>query len=638
MTTWPMKAFTFGRSSMKKLLLMVALHLSVCLGGPTQIQAAERATEERFDKLGEQVDDILQKTYTPGGAVAIVRSDGFVWQYTSGIRNLESRRPVSEETQFRLGSISKMLVSQSVMRLVEEGRLSLKDRVRDLVPELTFENAWANEYPVRVSHLLEHTTGWDAPHFPELASNEKKPLTAKEALDLHPHSRVSRWVPGSRTAYNNTGPLVAAYIVEKVSGVNFEEFVATTFLQPLDMNDTGYFYSENYKKNAASNYRGKIEQPYWHMANRPAGGLNSNIGDMVKYAQFMLHRGSFGDGRILAESSLATTENPYDAHSARKGMELNWGLGNFNIHHNGYIYNGHEGSLMGSNAIFAYQQDLGVAHIVLTNGETPASTQIHKLLADFETMKELKPAEISKNPIGAAYSDMSGLYKPISPVREGASFFTSLLPWRVVVSEESVLVSPLPGGQPRQLFQGENSGFLQNTTGRVALVQGKDPLEGDVLYYGPQTLKQISPIGAYGPLLILLLWIVNVLIALLFALVWIPRLILRRAIGRPQIMVRLWPLISSLSAIAVSMSLVSMSKSVFPYALAGNVTVGSTTVFLGSITFALASFASVHSVWKYRKEAMNKLMLAHSITLSVLSLLVTFYLLSYGVIGIRLWS
>lgn len=622
---------------MMKLVRSAMLFL-MCISGATALGQPEIYEKAKLRELEKGIDAILKQTHTPGAAVAIVRADGGTWHYLGGVRNRETAEPVTAGTLFRLASISKMLVAQSVMKLVEQGQLSLDDRVRDLVPEVAFNNPWADTHPVRLVHLLEHATGWDAPHFAELASNRKDPLTIKEALELHPHSRVSRWVPGSRTAYNNTGPLVAAYIVEKVTGNRFENFVQATFFDPLGMNDAGYFFDENYIRNGASNYRGSKEQPYWHLPGRAAGGLHASLPDMIQYARFLLGLGNHDGADILSPASLTITERPYGSLAAHKGMELSYGLGIINIHHNGFLYHGHEGSLRGSNALLAYQRELGVAHVVLTNGETPAATMIHKLIADLETAGQEPPRFASNRAVDQDDIALSGYYKPISHVREDASFLLALLPWKLTVSEYGATMAPLLGGPPRTLLAGDSGTFLQNTTGRVALVRGEDPFAGDVLYYGPNTLKKVSVLAALLPLLVIVLWLFSGLAALLFALVWVPRWAFGKTLAGAHISVRLWPLVSIICVLAFALSVMMMNKAAFPYALAGNITPLSLIVFAATLLFPATSFWSIYNIWRHRSASTNKLAFWYSGGLAVVNSLVALYLLSYGVIAIRLWA
>jgi CubicO group peptidase (beta-lactamase class C family) len=87
--------------------------------------------------------------------------------------------------------------------LADQGKLSLDDPVHKLAPEVWFENQWGSTDPIRVVHLLEHTTGWDDLHFREYAKQAPDSMSVREGLDYDHHSRTSRWRPGTRMARNS---------------------------------------------------------------------------------------------------------------------------------------------------------------------------------------------------------------------------------------------------------------------------------------------------------------------------------------------------------------------------------------------------------------------------------------------------
>jgi CubicO group peptidase (beta-lactamase class C family) len=115
--------------------------------------------------------------------------------------------------------VSKSFIALAVVRLCEEGRLSLDAPLRELAPEVAFTNPWEDTYPVRVAHLLEHTTGFDDLHLKEYAFLDG---SLREALAVNPAPRTSRWSPGYYMAYSNGGYALAAYLIEKVTGERFE--------------------------------------------------------------------------------------------------------------------------------------------------------------------------------------------------------------------------------------------------------------------------------------------------------------------------------------------------------------------------------------------------------------------------------
>ena len=195
---------------------------------------------ESIEELQKQIEDVLKETNTPGISIAIVHKDGPEWIAGLGKADVAGNRAATAETLFRIGSTSKALASLAVLLLVEEGKLSLEDPVHKLIPEVWFENRWEETDPVRIVHLLEHTTGWDDMHFREYAKDSPA-IGLPEAFNYHHKSRISRWPPGTRMAYCNSGPPVAAYIVEKITGQKFEDYVEEKLLKPIGMKSATYF-------------------------------------------------------------------------------------------------------------------------------------------------------------------------------------------------------------------------------------------------------------------------------------------------------------------------------------------------------------------------------------------------------------
>jgi CubicO group peptidase (beta-lactamase class C family) len=131
---------------------------------------------QSIPELREQLEKILHDTRTPGLSVAIVQRDGPEWRAGPGKANVAANQPATADTLFRIGSTSKAFVSLSILKLVNEGKLSLQDPVHKLVPEIYFENRWEATDPVRVVDLLEHTTGWDDLHLHEYAKDARRCL------------------------------------------------------------------------------------------------------------------------------------------------------------------------------------------------------------------------------------------------------------------------------------------------------------------------------------------------------------------------------------------------------------------------------------------------------------------------------
>ena len=200
----------------KSITFLVFLHFSISLCFAQDISNVNGP--QTLKELQDSIQKILIATNTPGAGIALVSGDETIWLGGLGKADIENNIDVNESTMFRLGSVSKMFVALAILKLQEEGRLNLKDKIRDLIPDIKIINPWEEQYPIRIENLLEHTSGLSDWSFAELASNDPKPKTLKESLEYNPKGRISKFVPGTRVQYSNLGVSIAAYIVEKVSG------------------------------------------------------------------------------------------------------------------------------------------------------------------------------------------------------------------------------------------------------------------------------------------------------------------------------------------------------------------------------------------------------------------------------------
>ena len=198
---------------------------------------------QTIPELQTAIEKILQETKTPGAAIAIVSRDKAEWVDGIGLADVAAHQPVTAETLFRIGSTSKSFVALAALQLQEEGKLKLTDTVNQWLPDVAFSNPWEATDPVRLMHLMEHTTGFDDIHLREYALDDPTPMTLKEALAFGASSRVCRWPPGARMSYCNSGPAVLAAVIEKVTGERFEDYVQAHLFNPLHMDTASYFYT-----------------------------------------------------------------------------------------------------------------------------------------------------------------------------------------------------------------------------------------------------------------------------------------------------------------------------------------------------------------------------------------------------------
>ncbi len=601
-------------------------------------------TPETIKELKAAIEKVMQEEQIPAIGIALVNADGPVWVESIGKINIEKNIDAGEKTLFRIGSTSKMFVSLAILKMQEEGLLSLNDKVRDLAPEIEFTNPWEETNPVLVVHLLEHTTGWDDYHNIEYAHNDTV-LTLKEGLDFHPQSRVSRWVPGTRMSYCNSGPPVAAYIVEKISGKKFEDYIRENFFNPMGMKSATYFEDENYKKYGVTTYIGKEPQPYYHVLQRPSGSINATPTDMSKFLQFYINRAKVDSLQLITKQSLKRMETCMTTDGSKAGLELGYGLSNYTSPFKSFIYRGHNGSVPGG-AIhsFAYLPEYNVGYSVAVNGGGyQGIVRISKLIMSFHT-RNFREKEINIKKVPAAeVKDISGYYIPLNQRTKNSNFYMRILTLKKIWQDkDTIFTKGLFFGDTIKDIAINTTQYKSVKTGKINMARTTDPLDREVIVQfdlavgSEQVLKHISSIFLFSQFAILIFWGILMLISVVYGFVWVIRYWLGKIEGGDAVKVRLWPFIASLFALLLLILFqVGMSDVEKYFSTPGFVSV---SFMIATLGFAVAAVLSVVCVIKKRNADMNRVIYWYSVVLSVLHILIAFYLFWFGVIGIKVWS
>ena len=594
---------------------------------------------KNLTELKNSIQKIVKETKTPGAAVVLVSGDETILLSGFGKADIENNIDVNENTMFRLGSISKVYVALAILKLQEEGRLSLKDKVRDLIPEIEFNNPWEDKYPIRIENLLEHTTGWDEWHFAELGSDDPKPKTLKEALDFYPKARTSRFIPGTRIGYSNVGMSVAAYIVEKVSGLTFENYIDKYFFKPMGMENMTFLQSEQYKKSGAKLYDNGIKLNYFNILYRPSAALNGSPKDMVKMIKFFINRGKINNKQIISDSSLQRMERSESMPLLSKSeLYRGAGLANFPKYYNGFIYHGHGGSVPGGNADFAYLPEYNMGYAVMINGgNEDAVHKIANLIKYFQT-KDLirKPVEIDNKKYNITINP-SGYYTIINPKIDLLGFIERINNVRKVwIKNDTVYIKHLMNGTSTTKYipAGHNE-FRSVETNQIAVVLINDPLDGNTIGVN---LKKISPLWAYTLVSMFFAFPITLIGTIIFGLLWILVYLFGKNKSRTALWVGLWPLITNSFIFVVFLSyLIKVQTKYDTFQLLGTVNPISILFFICSICYALASVWTVFYIFKNRRVKMSKFCYSQSSVAAILNLIFMLYFLSNGLIGIPTW-
>ncbi|MGC9335056.1 MAG: serine hydrolase domain-containing protein, partial [Anaerolineae bacterium] len=287
----------------------------------------DERTNKRLCSLCEQAVKEMDRLPIPGAVVG-VSHEGQEWISGFGVTSVEHPLPVTDDTLFQIGSITKTFLATAVMRLVELGRLALDEPVRTHMPDLKLKDE-AVAARVTMRHLLTHTSGWVGDYFDDfgLCDDALAAIVANMA-DLEQLTPL-----GEVYSYNNAGFYLAGRVIEVLTGTSFEAAMRELVLDPLGLKRSFFFAHEVITHRFAVGHQvvdkqAQVARP-WAIgrAVHPAGGIVCTVKDLLRYARFHMGDGTTPDGmRLLSEESLALMHTPLFPSTGLSMMGLTWAI------------------------------------------------------------------------------------------------------------------------------------------------------------------------------------------------------------------------------------------------------------------------------------------------------------------------
>jgi CubicO group peptidase (beta-lactamase class C family) len=276
-----------------------------------------------------------------GMTVSVVKDGQVVVEKGYGYADLAKKTPMDpERTMMRIGSTSKTFTWTAVMQLAQQGKLDLD---KDVSAYLDFKIPRKFDKPITLRDLMNHRAGFEEGLKSLLATDDKHYLTTEQYLKGH--LRPQLFTPGTVPAYSNYGAALAGYIVERVSGEKFEDYVDHHITGPLGMAHTTFRQPlpAQFKDNIAQGYMSAAAAkpyPFELVTTAPAGSVSATASDMARYMNAHLNGGSFNGYQMLTpqtEALLQTSTSPHLPGFASMGH------GFFNFTQNGRLVVGHGG-------------------------------------------------------------------------------------------------------------------------------------------------------------------------------------------------------------------------------------------------------------------------------------------------------
>lgn len=305
----------------------------------------------------------MEKYNVPGAAVIIVKDNKEILKKAYGYSDLENKKKVDvDETKFALASVSKLFTATAILQLYEEGKLDLDMNIEEYISPYKIKNPF--DKPVTCRNLLTHTSGLDeASEFKSKASNVND-IKSQEYY-MNEHALVVVKEPGTVSRYSNEGYNILGYIIERISGMSYEDYITKKILKPLQMNNTTVrIYDKNTAKGYMYDNASYLEFSLLYQYTSGSSGIITTAKDMKNFIIANLNNGSFNGKSVLKPEIIDMMHKKQFSNSENlPGMALGFERSN----RNGKEIIKHEGALPGyTSTIFLMpKENLGIC--ILTN-------------------------------------------------------------------------------------------------------------------------------------------------------------------------------------------------------------------------------------------------------------------------------
>jgi D-alanyl-D-alanine carboxypeptidase len=413
----------------------------------------------RADKVDDYVKAEMQKQHVPGISIAVLKDGKIIKAEGYGLANVELNVPARPETVYKIGSVSKQFIASGIMLLIQEGRVSLDDKISKYLEGTP--DTWKE---ITVRHLLTHTSGIvrEAPGFDPLKiQNDADVIKTAYKLPL-------RFAPGEKYEYCNVGYFTLAEIIHKVTGKPWGEYLNERLFLPLEMSATRTTTLTDIVQHRANGYAwggGRLRNADIFFALRPSGAFLSSVLDLAKWDAALY------TDKVLSQ---ATRDQMWTPVKLNNGSTHSYGFGWEIDTVGGHRRVSHGGSLPGFRAAIARYVDDKLTVVVLTNSDNVNPVLIALGVAD-HYIPGLIPQRMVAKLDPKIFDSYVGQYQPnpsviLTITREG----------------DKLMLQPGSGAQKRELLPENEANFFINENRQLTYSFVKDE-KGQVTHLAVQS-------------------------------------------------------------------------------------------------------------------------------------------------------
>lgn len=357
------------KSNLFNILLVVFMGITFSCSTIKTIKHSEHDKADpmylEIEKLGQE---LTLKNNVPGIAIAVIRDGKIDWIQSIGYADVKSRKPISPETIFNVGSVSKVVSAWGFMQLTEKGILKLDDPVDHYLNRWHLPKSEFNNSKVTLRRILSHTAGLSVHGYG--GSDQGMPLLSLEE-SLNGKTKRNRETvhltsePGTKWDYSGGGYTLAQLLLEDTTKQDFAEYMKQNVFQPLGMNHTSYEWTEEMMANSATAYDefgNSVKNRIF--TEKAAAGLQTTITDVAHFAELSLTPNSHQLNNVLKPHTIQLMETPV-LPSSPEGES---GLGYRFMNYEGFRTIGHTGENVGWSAAMFLDLPTKNGIIILCNG------------------------------------------------------------------------------------------------------------------------------------------------------------------------------------------------------------------------------------------------------------------------------
>src|SRR5215207_1618242 len=363
------RTFPRGRSSMRIVAALSVVVSAACGADETSAPTAWTSADSAFVTALRARLEAATQAGEFSGAVLVVRDGRTVFEGAYGLADRERGVPNTPLTQFRVGSMNKMMTAVAALQLVQAGPLHLEAPL----------GAYLRDYPnaqlastVTAHHLLTHTGGTGDIFGPEFMAHRLELRATSDYLQLY-GTRGLQFAPGAQHVYSNYGFMLLGALIEQLSGKSYYDHLAARVLAPAGMMATGFAPEDSLVPGRSVGYTRQLvpgalvsSAPTLPYRGTPAGGGYSTVGDFARFAAAVRER------RLLdsAHTTLLL------AGKVAVGQGVQYAYGFFDRVVGGRRFVGHTGGAAGMSGALEFEPNGGYVVVVLANFDSPTATDM----------------------------------------------------------------------------------------------------------------------------------------------------------------------------------------------------------------------------------------------------------------------